>query len=67
MIQNSLNRREVLMTAALGALALPLLGSALFGADAARGKKGKAANPEESASPTLYPPSSPDGRENGLR
>lgn len=66
MIPNSLNRREALKTAALGALALPVLGSALFGADAGKGKKGKAAKGEP-ASPTLYPPTSPDGRENGLR
>jgi inosose dehydratase len=67
MIQNHLNRREMLKTAALGALTLPLFGSAGFGADAGKGKKGKAASAEKEASPTLYPPSSPDGRENGLR
>ena len=67
MIQNSLNRREALKTAALGALALPLLGSAMFGADDAKAKKAKSGNAEKDASPTLYPPSSPDGRENGLR
>jgi sugar phosphate isomerase/epimerase len=67
MIQQSLTRREALRAAALGALTLPLLGSALFGADAAKGRKKKASNAEQTASPTLYPPSSPDGRENGLR
>jgi inosose dehydratase len=66
MIQNLLSRREALKSAALGALALPLFGSAVFGADAAKDKKGKA-KAEKEASPTLYPPSSPDGRENGLR
>jgi inosose dehydratase len=66
MMQNLLSRREALKSAALGALALPLLGSAVLGADAAKDKKGKA-KAEKEASPTLYPPSSPDGRENGLR
>jgi inosose dehydratase len=66
MIQNSLTRREALKTAALGALTLPLLGSALLGADA-KERKAKSPKAEKEASPTLYPPSSPDGRENGLR
>jgi sugar phosphate isomerase/epimerase len=65
MIHASLNRRAALKTAALGVMALPLLGSGLFGADTPKGKKGKGGG--EKASPTLYPPSSPDGRENGLR
>src|SRR5687768_13919761 len=67
MTDHTLNRREALKTATLGALALPFLGSALFGADSPKGKKGKAGAAEKEASPTLYPPSSPDGRENGLR
>jgi inosose dehydratase len=67
MTDNTLNRREALKTAALGALTLPLLGSALFGADTPKGKKGKAGAAGKEASPTLYPPASPDGRENGLR
>jgi sugar phosphate isomerase/epimerase len=68
MIQHTLNRREALKAAALGACALPLLGSALIGADAAKGSKAKKSGKAgEEASPTLYPPSSPDGRENGLR
>jgi inosose dehydratase len=66
MIQSTLNRREALKMAALGALTLPHVGPALFGADAGKSKKGKAAA-EKEASPTLYPPSPPDGRENGLR
>lgn len=53
-------RREVLRTAALGALALPLLGTA---AAAAEKKAGKA----EAPVPTPYPPAAADGRENGLR
>jgi inosose dehydratase len=67
MINHSLTRREALKTATLGALTLPLLRSTLFGADAPKGKKGNAAAGAEKASPTLYPPSAPDGRENGLR
>jgi sugar phosphate isomerase/epimerase len=66
MIQTPLNRREALKTAALGVLTLPLLHLGAFGAEAAKGKKGKAKG-ASAASPTLYPPSSPDGRENGLR
>ena len=53
-------RREVLRTAALGALALPLLGTA---AAAAEKKAGKS----EAPVPTPYPPTAADGRENGLR
>lgn len=64
MIPNNLTRRDALKSAALGALTLPILSSALWSADAAKDKKGKA---KAEASPTLYPPSSPDGRENGLR
>ena len=58
----NLTRRELLQRAGLAALTLPLLPAV---AAAAEPKK-KAAK-QESASPTLYPPSSPDGRENGLR
>lgn len=59
-----LTRREALKTAALGALSLPLLGAVAFAAEKkADTKKAPAAAP----SPTLYPPTSPDGRENGLR
>lgn len=61
----TLSRRELLKHAALGALALPLA-SAARAADEKKGKAPKNAK-AESASPTLYPPSSPDGRENGLR
>jgi inosose dehydratase len=53
-------RREVLRTAALGALALPLFGPA---AAAAEKKAGKS----EAPVPTPYPPAAADGRENGLR
>lgn len=66
MIQNALSRRDALKSAALGALALPLFGSSAWAADAAKEKKGKG-KAEKEASPTLYPPASPDGRENGLR
>jgi inosose dehydratase len=64
MNHSQLTRREALKTAAMGALSFPLLGSLAFGADAkkANAKKGGAA-----PAPTLYPPTSPDGRENGLR
>ncbi len=59
-----LSRRDALKTAALGVATLPFLGALAHAADGARkGKGGKA--PEASA--TLYPPSAPDGRENGLR
>lgn len=55
----------MLKSAAVGALSLPLLGGV---ARAAEEKKGKAKGGKaEAAAPTLYPPSSPDGRENGLR
>jgi sugar phosphate isomerase/epimerase len=67
MIKDTLTRRAALKTAALGAFALPLLGSSLVAADAAKGSKKKAGKSAPEASPTLYPPSSPDGRENGLR
>jgi sugar phosphate isomerase/epimerase len=60
-----LTRRDLLKSAALGALALPLVAGV---AHAAEEKKGKAAkNPKTEPSPTLYPPGSPDGREHGLR
>ena len=67
MIQTPLTRREALKTAIAGTVALPLLGSGLFGADAAKDGKARAPKAEKEASPTLYPPASPDGRENGLR
>src|SRR5688572_19986463 len=64
-------RRELLRNAALGALALPLIGASAHAAEekGKGGKEGKGgkAGKGEAASPTLYPPSSPDGRENGLR
>lgn len=63
---SNLSRREMLKTAALGALALPLAGAVAHAADEKKGKAPKKAK-EETASPTLYPPSSPDGREHGLR
>jgi inosose dehydratase len=66
MNQTPFSRREALKAAALGAFALPLLNVAAFGADAGKQKKGKG-KAEAAPSPTLYPPSSPDGRENGLR
>lgn len=60
-----LTRRAALKTAALGAAALPFLGSLAGGADTK--KKAKTAAGAEAASGTLYPPAAPDGRENGLR
>lgn len=60
----NLTRRHLLKSAALGAFALPVLASV---AGAAEEKKGKAKKAEAAPSPTLYPPSSPDGMENGLR
>lgn len=62
----NLTRRHLLKSAALGAFALPVLASVVQAADE---KKGKAPKKAEGAapSPTLYPPSSPDGMENGLR
>jgi sugar phosphate isomerase/epimerase len=66
MTQPTPNRREAIKTAALGVFALPLLGSGLLGADATKARE-KKANAEQGASPTLYPPGSADGRENGLR
>jgi sugar phosphate isomerase/epimerase len=63
-MQDHLTRREALKTAALGALSLPLFGSAARAADAAKGAKAASA---AAPAPTLYPPASPDGRENGLR
>lgn len=62
---HSLSRREVLRHAALGALALPLLGSVTFAADEKAKKKSGKAAPE--AEPVPANPSSPDGKENGLR
>ncbi|MES2695131.1 MAG: sugar phosphate isomerase/epimerase [Verrucomicrobiota bacterium] len=58
-------RREVLRTAALGVLSLPLLASVAQAADEKKGKAKKA--PAAAPAPTMYPPSAPDGRENGLR
>lgn len=63
---SNFSRREMLKTAALGALALPLAGAVARAADEKKGKASKGAK-AESASPTLYPPAAPDGRENGLR
>ena len=65
MDHKTLSRRDALKSAALAAFALPLVGSVAWAADG-KEKKGKA-KAEKEASPTLYPPSSPDGRENGLR
>lgn len=62
MNHSHLSRREVLKTAALGALTLPLLGAVVHAAD---GKASKAKNAP--AAPIPYPPTSADGRENGLR
>lgn len=68
MIRNSLTRREALKTAALGVVTLPFLGSIALAADAGKAKGGKSGKAEKAdASPTMYPPASPDGRENGLR
>jgi sugar phosphate isomerase/epimerase len=61
----NLSRRDLLKNAALGALALPLFASVVQAAD--EKKKAPAKSPKNEPSPTLYPPSSPDGRENGLR
>lgn len=63
MNQNSLSRREALKTAALGVVALPLLGS-LAGAAEKKEKSAKAA-PAAAGLPTYT--TFPDGRENGLR
>lgn len=61
MNSSQLTRRDALKTAALGAAAWPLLASLASAADGTKAPKG------EKAVPTLYPPASPDGRENGLR
>lgn len=61
MIQKNLTRREILKTAALGAVTLPLLGSVAFAAE--KEKKGKAAEPPTPPSYQEFP----EGRENGLR
>ena len=60
-----LNRREALKTAALGALTFRSLVRPVW----RRRRKARKARREGARrrSPTLYPPSSPDGRENGLR
>ena len=63
MNQNSFTRREALKTAALGALALPLLGSVAL---AAEKKKGDKAAPAPAAALPSYT-TFPEGRENGLR
>lgn len=62
-----LTRRAALKTAMLGALSLPLLGSVASAAESKNKKGTKKSGKAESASPALYPPTSPDGRENGLR
>lgn len=59
----NLTRRDLLKSAALGAFALPVLASVAQAADEKKASKTRKAEP----SPTLYPPSSPDGMENGLR
>lgn len=59
----SFTRRDALKTAALGALALPLLGSV---ASAAEKKKGEKAAPAPAAALPSYT-TYPEGRENGLR
>ncbi len=64
MHSHPLTRREVLKSAALGALAAPLLGSIALGAE--KKQKGKAAAPAAPATPPSYR-DFPDGRENGLR
>jgi hypothetical protein len=64
MTPNPVTRRDALKTAALGAVVLPMFGSIAVAAE--KGAKSKAAKAAE-PSPTLYPPMSPDGRENGLR
>jgi inosose dehydratase len=61
----TVTRRAALKTAVLGALSFPLLGAVASAAEKKKGKSPKSGKGE--ASPTLYPPSSPDGRENGLR
>lgn len=58
-----LTRREALRTAALGALALPLLGRLASAADTKGAKAPKAEPPVA----TPYPPQAADGREHGLR
>ena len=58
-----LTRREALRTAALGALALPLLGRLASAADTKGAKAPKAETPVA----TPYPPQAADGREHGLR
>jgi sugar phosphate isomerase/epimerase len=63
MTPHPVTRRDILKTAAFGALSFPLLGSFAAAADA---KKAKAAKTEEPAQ-ALYRPVAPDGRENGLR
>jgi sugar phosphate isomerase/epimerase len=64
--QQPVTRRTVLKTAALGTLSLPLLGSLAFAADE-KAKKKKAGKAAEETVPEPANPSSPDGRENGLR
>ena len=58
-----LTRRDLLKTAALGAVALPALGSLALAADA---KKKAAATPPAPQAEPLFKPSA-DGREHGLR
>ncbi len=57
-------RREILTTAALGVVSLPLLGTFAYAADAQK-KKGETAAPVPTAEPLSKP--SADGREHGLR
>ena len=64
--QNSVTRRSALKTAAFGALSLPLLACLARAADE-KTKKGKAGKAEEAVVPEPARPSSPDGREDGLR
>src|SRR4051812_9865713 len=63
--RTSLTRRAALKTAALGALTFPSLGAAAGPCDE-KAKK-KAGKPAEEVAPEPANPSSPDGRENGLR
>jgi inosose dehydratase len=58
-------RREILKTAALGAMALPLLGSIAGAAEAKKKKSAEPAEPVATADPLFKP--SADGREHGLR
>src|SRR5690242_4190877 len=61
----AVTRREMLRSAALGALAFPLLGSAALAAAAKKKKSAVPAEPVQTAEPLFKP--SADGREHGLR